>query len=158
MAKPTRSAIQWELLERHGTTYARELRADVARGTPSALFKLLVGAILLSARIGARQGHQGGQRAVRPGLDDRPQAGGHHFADRRVLDEARRLGLPGDARALARGHDRQGVRPAGGRASPLPARQGPQRDPGDGRKVTRATPRPQATVRVTSMLPRVALE
>jgi hypothetical protein len=27
------------------------------------------------------------------------------FADRRALDAARRLGLPGDARALARGHD-----------------------------------------------------
>ncbi len=29
------------------------------------------------------------------------------FADERALGEARQLGLPGDAKALARGHDRQ---------------------------------------------------
>ncbi len=29
------------------------------------------------------------------------------FADRRALEQAERLGLPGDARALARGHDRR---------------------------------------------------
>jgi hypothetical protein len=191
MAKPTRSAIQRELLERHGTTYARELGADVAKGTPSALFKLLVGSILLSARIGARQGTRAANALFDQGwttarrladttweqrvrvlnqngyarydertasmLGDatqllldrwngdlrklRDEAGRdpkrerallrrlkglgdvgvdiffrevqvawdelYPFADRRVLDEARRLGLPGEAKALAHGHDRQ---------------------------------------------------
>lgn len=40
------------LLERHGRTFAQELRIDVAKGTPSPLFRLLVMSILLSARIG----------------------------------------------------------------------------------------------------------
>ena len=39
------------LLERHGQTFAEELRFDVAKGTPSPLFRLLVLSILLSARI-----------------------------------------------------------------------------------------------------------
>jgi hypothetical protein len=42
------------LLERHGQTFAEELRVDVAKGTPSPLFRLLVSSILLSARIGHR--------------------------------------------------------------------------------------------------------
>lgn len=54
MAKPSRTAIVEALLDRHGRTFARELRIDVARGTPSPLFKLLVLSILLSARIGHR--------------------------------------------------------------------------------------------------------
>ena len=43
------------LLERHGQTYAQELGIDVAKGTPSVLFRLLVASILFSARIGAGQ-------------------------------------------------------------------------------------------------------
>ena len=42
------------LLDRHGQTFAEELRIDVAKGTPSALFRLLCAAMLLSARIDAR--------------------------------------------------------------------------------------------------------
>ena len=39
------------LLERHGRTFAEELRIDVTEGTPSALFRLLCAAMLMSARI-----------------------------------------------------------------------------------------------------------
>jgi hypothetical protein len=39
------------LLERHGRTFADELGIDVAKGTPSALFRLLCAAMLMSARI-----------------------------------------------------------------------------------------------------------
>src|SRR5919197_1339334 len=42
------------LLDRHGRTFAEELRIDAAKGTPSPLFRLLVASILLSARIGHR--------------------------------------------------------------------------------------------------------
>jgi endonuclease III len=41
------------LLERHGTTYADELGIRLRRGGPSALFRLLCAALLLSARISA---------------------------------------------------------------------------------------------------------
>jgi hypothetical protein len=53
MARPSRRAIVAALLERHGRTYAEELRIDVAKGTPSPLFRLLCAAILFSARIGS---------------------------------------------------------------------------------------------------------
>jgi endonuclease III len=39
------------LVERYGQTFAEEVRVDVAKGTPSPLFRLLVLSILLSARI-----------------------------------------------------------------------------------------------------------
>jgi endonuclease III len=39
------------LLDRHGRTFAEELRIDVAKGTPSPLFRMLCAATLLSARI-----------------------------------------------------------------------------------------------------------
>jgi hypothetical protein len=191
MARPSRSAIERELLDRHGRTYAEELLIDLARGTPSALFKLLVAAILFSARIGASQGSRAAAALYREGwttarkladstseervhvLDRngyarydertstmlgqdsellleryrgdlrklRDEAGRdpgkerallrqlkglgnvgvdiffrevqvawdelYPFADERALGEARRLGLPGDPKALARGHDRQ---------------------------------------------------
>jgi hypothetical protein len=41
------------LLDRHGRTYAEELGIDVAKGTPSPLFRLLCAAMLMSARIDA---------------------------------------------------------------------------------------------------------
>ena len=191
MAKPSRSTIERELLDRHGRTYAEELRVNLARETPSALFKLLVAAILFSARIGARQGAKAARALFDEGwttarkLVDSPweqrvrvlnrsgyarydertatmlgEAGAllleryggdlrklreeagrdpagerrllrqlkglgnvgvdiffrevqvaweelYPFADERALAEARRLGLPGDPKALARGHDRQ---------------------------------------------------
>jgi hypothetical protein len=41
------------VLERHGRTFAQELRIDVAKGTPAPLFRLLCAAMLLGARIDA---------------------------------------------------------------------------------------------------------
>jgi hypothetical protein len=41
------------LLERHGRTFADELGIDVAKGTPSPLYRLLCAATLMSARIGS---------------------------------------------------------------------------------------------------------
>ena len=55
VAKPSADAVIDALLERHGQTYAEELGIDVAKGTPSVLFRLLVASILFSARIGAGQ-------------------------------------------------------------------------------------------------------
>ena len=55
MAKPPADRVVEALLERHGQTYAQELGIDVAKGTPSPLFRLLVASILFSARIGAGQ-------------------------------------------------------------------------------------------------------
>jgi hypothetical protein len=50
---PPRSRIVDALLERHGRTYAQELGIDLAKGTPSVLFRWLCASILLSARISA---------------------------------------------------------------------------------------------------------
>jgi hypothetical protein len=55
VAKPAADAVIEALLERHGQTYAQELGIDLAKGTPSVLFRLLVASILFSARIGAGQ-------------------------------------------------------------------------------------------------------
>jgi len=41
------------LLERHGQTFADELGIDVAKDTPSALFRVLCASTLMSARIGS---------------------------------------------------------------------------------------------------------
>ena len=190
MARPPADSVVEALLERHGQTYAEELRIDIAKGTPSALFKLACAAILFSARIGAKQGvtaaralfdqgwttaqkltgstwdervrvlnqhgyarydertatmrgdagellldrYGGDLRKLReaagrdPGKERRllldlkglgnvgvdiffreiqiPWEELYPFADRRALNEAKRLGLPDDAKALARGHDR----------------------------------------------------
>jgi hypothetical protein len=174
MAKPTRSAIERELLDRHGTTYARELGADVAKGTPSALFKLAVGAILLSAPIGAKQGTRAANALFDQGWTTARKLADTTWEERvRVLNEngyarydertasmladASELLLDrysGDLRKLRdQAGRRQGagprarparVHPAGGRPGPFLARQGPRRDPGDGRH--RVTPR-RAAVR-----------
>jgi hypothetical protein len=48
-----RGAVVEALLERHGRTYAEELGIDLARGTPSPLFRLLCASLLFSARISA---------------------------------------------------------------------------------------------------------
>ena len=53
MAGPSKSRIVDALLEHHGRTYAEELGIDLAKGTPSVLFRWLCASILLSARISA---------------------------------------------------------------------------------------------------------
>jgi endonuclease III len=189
MAKPSRSAVEKALLERHGRTYADELGINLAKGSPSALFELLCAAILFSARIGAEQAAKAARAMLDQGWttarklaattwDQRVRVLNQHgyarydertasmlgdacellldryqgdlrklreaagrdpdrerkllkevkgigevgvdiffrevqvvweelfpFADRRALDAAKRLGLPADARALARGSD-----------------------------------------------------
>ena len=55
VATPPADTVIGVLLERHGQTYAEELGIDVAKGTPSPLFRLLIAAVLFSARIGAGQ-------------------------------------------------------------------------------------------------------
>jgi endonuclease III len=55
VAKPPTDRVIAALLERHGQTYAQELGIDLAKGTPSVMFRLLVASILFSARIGAGQ-------------------------------------------------------------------------------------------------------
>jgi endonuclease III len=67
MAKPTRAAIVEALLDRHGRTYAEELGIPVERGTPSALFRLLVASILFSARINASQAASAARALTRAG-------------------------------------------------------------------------------------------
>jgi hypothetical protein len=54
MARPSKRRITEALLDRHGRTFADELGINVAAGTPSPLFRLLVASILFSARIGHR--------------------------------------------------------------------------------------------------------
>jgi hypothetical protein len=53
MARPSRQAVAAALLDRHGRRFAEELGIDVAKGTPSALFRLLCASTLMSARIGS---------------------------------------------------------------------------------------------------------
>lgn len=53
MPKPSRKRVVQALLDRHGRTYAAELRIDLSRNTPSPLFRWLCASILLSARISA---------------------------------------------------------------------------------------------------------
>lgn len=53
MARSGQGAVVGALVERHGRTYAEELRIDIAGETPSALFRLLCAALLMSARIRA---------------------------------------------------------------------------------------------------------
>jgi hypothetical protein len=54
MARAGKRRIAEALLEWHGRTFAAELGIDIAAGTPSPLFRLLVASILFSARIGHR--------------------------------------------------------------------------------------------------------
>jgi len=49
----TERQIVAALLDRHGTTYADELGIDIAKNTPSVLFRWLCASILMSARISA---------------------------------------------------------------------------------------------------------
>jgi len=53
MAAPSSKAVVRALLDRHGRTYAEEIGIRLGRGGPSALFRLLCAALLLSARISA---------------------------------------------------------------------------------------------------------
>jgi endonuclease III len=67
MARPSRDRIIEALLERHGRTYAAELGIDLERNTPSALYRWLCAATLLSARIGAGAAMQAAQALAEQG-------------------------------------------------------------------------------------------
>ena len=67
MAKPSKDRIVAALLERHGQTYAAELSINLERGTPSALFRWLCAAILLSARINAEAAIQAARALAEEG-------------------------------------------------------------------------------------------
>ncbi|MEJ8574773.1 hypothetical protein [Microbaculum marinum] len=53
MARPNRSEMAKRLLDSYGRTYSGELSIDIARNTPSPLFRWLVACLLFSARIRA---------------------------------------------------------------------------------------------------------
>jgi endonuclease III len=67
MARPSRDQIVEALLERHGRTYAAELGIGLERNTPSALYRWLCAATLLSARIGAGAAMQAAQALAEQG-------------------------------------------------------------------------------------------
>jgi hypothetical protein len=58
MPEPAKDQVIKTLLERRGQTYAAELGIDLERNMPSALYRWLCAATLLSARIGARAAMQ----------------------------------------------------------------------------------------------------
>jgi endonuclease III len=55
------------LLDEHGTTFAEELRIDVAKGTPAELFRLLIAANLMSARISSQIATQAARELFKRG-------------------------------------------------------------------------------------------
>jgi hypothetical protein len=89
VARPSKRQIVEALLERHGRTFAEELRIDVARGTPSPLFRLLVASILLSARIGHRIAVDAARALAAEGWTTPEKLGGASWAERvRVLNRS----------------------------------------------------------------------
>jgi hypothetical protein len=96
-------AVVRVVLDHHGTTFAEELGIDVAKNTPSPLFRLLVASHLLAANIDARLG----LRAA-TALDDAGWTTAEHLAaatdDERheVLSEARFLRKRRTAELLGR--------------------------------------------------------
>jgi hypothetical protein len=89
VARPSKRQIVEALLERHGRTFAEELRIDVARGTPSPLFRLLVASILLSARIGHRVAVDAARALAAEGWTTPEKLGGASWAERvRVLNRS----------------------------------------------------------------------
>ena len=89
MARPTKRRIVEALLERHGRTFAEELGIDVAKGTPSPLFRLLVASTLLSARIGHRIAVEAARALAKEGWTTPQRLGGATWAQRvRVLNRS----------------------------------------------------------------------
>jgi hypothetical protein len=89
MAGPSRNNIVDSLLERHGKTYAAELRIDLDKGTPSMLFRWLCASILLSARIGAGIALQAGRALADQGWTTPKKMAGATWEQRtRTLNKA----------------------------------------------------------------------
>ena len=76
------------LLDRHGQTYADELGLDLRKGTPSALFGLLLFAVLSSARIRATNETDGAKALIGHGWSSPGRLAKTSWDDRRrVLNE-----------------------------------------------------------------------
>ena len=60
-------AVVRALLDRHGTTFGDELGLDLRKGTPTALFGLLLFSVLSSARIRATNATTGTQALLDEG-------------------------------------------------------------------------------------------
>jgi hypothetical protein len=89
MAPPSKRRIEEAVLERHGRTFAEELGINVAAGTPSPLFRLLVASILFSARIGHRIAIAAARALSDQGWTTAQKLGGATWAQRvRVLNRA----------------------------------------------------------------------
>lgn len=93
MPAPSHKAVVAALLDAHGRTFAAELRIDVAKGTPSPLFRLLCYAMLASARISSQLAVRG-TRA----LSDAGWTTAEKMASSSFRDRARRLNEAGYAR------------------------------------------------------------
>jgi hypothetical protein len=88
MAGPSRNQIAEAVLDRHGQTYAEELGIDLERGGPSALFRMLVAAMLFSAPIGTRQGLEAARGLTDEGWTTAGKMAATSWHDRvRVLSE-----------------------------------------------------------------------
>jgi hypothetical protein len=82
-------AIVRALLARHGRTYADELGVDLAKNTPSVLFRWLTASILLSARIGAGLAMRGAKALARAGWTTADKMAAATWEERvRVLNES----------------------------------------------------------------------
>ena len=89
MARPSKRRIVEALLERHGRTFAEELRIDVSKGTPAPLFRLLVASILFSARIGHEIAVAAANALFAQGWTTPQKLGGATWAQRvRVLNRS----------------------------------------------------------------------
>ena len=89
MAGPSRDRIVEALLERHGRTYAAELGIDLARNTPSVLYRWLCAATLLSARIGAKIAMQAARALAEQGWTTAQKMAETTWEERtRVLNQA----------------------------------------------------------------------
>lgn len=86
---PDAPAVVRALLARHGTSYAEQLRINVARGTPGPLFQLLVFALLSSARISSELALRGTRGLFDAGWTSARRMAGSGWDERaRVLNES----------------------------------------------------------------------
>jgi endonuclease III len=89
MARVSRQRIVDALLDRHGQTFASELGIDVAKNTPSGLFRLLVASILFSTRIGHAIAVEAARALQKQGWTTAEKLGAATWAQRvRVLNRS----------------------------------------------------------------------
>lgn len=81
-------AVVEALLDRHGTTYAEELGIDLAGNTPSALFRWLCAAILMSARVSSQNAVRAAKALADAGWTTADHMAASSWRDRvKVLNE-----------------------------------------------------------------------